>query len=117
MLEIKVGTVLGKEGAWQRKYLVTHITQTDEQYHQSLSENRVTKPNSFSPKDAQLYEVRVVEVVVCLKYLGEFWAHGGSKPSLKQPEREVKTSQTAKEKLWLGWYSVDKKWDGSRLKN
>jgi len=115
MLEIKVGSVLGREGAWQRKYLVTHITQTDEQYHQSLSERMVIKPDSFSPKDAQLYEVREVEVVVCLKYLGEFYADGRSKPSAKQPEREVVKSLSGKKKLWLTWYRVDKKWDGSRL--
>ena len=75
----------------------------------------VIKPDSFSPKDAQLYEVREVEVVVCLKYLGEFYADGRSKPSAKQPEREVVKSLSGKKKLWLTWYRVDKKWDGSRL--
>ena len=96
MLEIKVGTVLAKEGEWQRKYQITHI-------------NTVAT--------TQQWDRVAISFSVCLKYLGEFWADGRSKPSLKQPEREVKTSQTAKEKLWLGWYSVDKKWDGSRLKN
>jgi hypothetical protein len=105
MSEIKVGIVLGKIGNWQRKYLVTHITQTDAEYHPSFGDQ----------------VIKYFTQVVCLKYLGEFYADGRSKPSLKQPEREVKVydpeQPSGKQELWLQWYGVDRKWDGSRLKN
>jgi hypothetical protein len=56
---IKVGSLLAKQGAWQRKYVVTRIHFGDD------------------------------HAVVCIKQLGNFWADGRSQPASKVNEREV----------------------------
>jgi hypothetical protein len=97
---IKVGTVLAKEGEWQRKYQITHI-------------NTVAT--------TQQWDRVAISFSVCLKYLGEFWADGRSKPSLKQPEKEVLSRvwrypdiEDSKLERVPGML-VDNQWDGSRL--
>jgi len=95
--ELKVGMVLGRDLAWERKYLVTHIT-------------KVAGNNS-----------KYDNFVVCLRYLGQYYADGRSKPSVKLPERELLTWDYCGNNILtptdVRGYRLDRKWDGSRLKN
>lgn len=100
---IKVGTVLAKEGEWQRKYQITHI--------------------GIVKTVPQLDRV-AISLLVCLKYLGEFYADGRSKPSAKQPKKEVLCRVYGVHREHVKGLKlenvpgmlVDDRWDGSRLK-
>ena len=102
-LKLEVGMVLARDGAWDRKYEVTHITKVDE--------------------DDETPTPRGVRYAVCLRYLGHYYADGRSKPSPKRPEREeLYETYHSKDESGLSvrevyGYRLDRKWDGSRLKN
>ena len=94
-MRVEIGNVVAKMGAWQRKYQVMHITKAPEEHNHGGSPH--------------------LPYIVCLKYLGEFYADGRTKPSVKCPEREVRCGAFRDGDVSLDWYRVDKKWDGTRI--
>jgi hypothetical protein len=93
--DLNVGMVLARDLAWQRKYQITHITEVDQE-----------KTTEGSPP-------KWVKYAVCLRYLGEYYADGRSKPSVKKPEREVLSICYGRPRLNVTdvWgYRWDRKW-------